>query len=243
MLDAKKFGSYCLQAFTGAIPVSLAAFYRVDEHLDACDFELLGGPYSAHESYVQRYRYIDPLRPHSCFLTGSNVVPLRTGFAAQSEQNNNRYRAFLSQFDLIDVAEVLVVIDNRPVIGISLLRQSAYGFFSRSELRTLQSLQAMLQLAVGGDSMAAGPGEALHEENIALTKREGQLAGLVSRGLSNKQMARELAIAPSTVKTHLDNLFRKFGVANRTELATRLYKGATATTLSASMAEGAFRAS
>jgi len=46
---------------------------------------------------------------------------------------------------------------------------------------------------------------------------------LVRQGLSNKVMARELGIAPSTIKTHLDHLYRKFDVTNRTELVGRLY--------------------
>ena len=36
-------------------------------------------------------------------------------------------------------------------------------------------------------------------------------------GLVNKQIAAELSIAPQTVKFHLTNVYRKLGVANRTE--------------------------
>ncbi len=47
----------------------------------------------------------------------------------------------------------------------------------------------------------------------------GELAVLTSlgRGLVNKQIAAELSIAPQTVKFHLTNVYRKLGVANRTE--------------------------
>ena len=50
-------------------------------------------------------------------------------------------------------------------------------------------------------------------------KELGVLRALVT-GLSNKQIARELWLAEQTVKFHLANIYRKLGVANRTE-ATR----------------------
>jgi DNA-binding NarL/FixJ family response regulator len=57
----------------------------------------------------------------------------------------------------------------------------------------------------------------LHEVQALLTP--GELAVLTSlgRGLVNKQIAAELSIAPQTVKFHLTNVYRKLGVANRTE--------------------------
>ena len=52
-----------------------------------------------------------------------------------------------------------------------------------------------------------------------LSAREHQVLRLVARGLSNKQMARELAITDGTVKIHVRNLCRKVGARNRTQLA------------------------
>lgn len=48
-----------------------------------------------------------------------------------------------------------------------------------------------------------------------LTRRERQIAGLLSQGLSNKQIARDLSIELSTVKNHIHNILVKVGAKNR----------------------------
>jgi DNA-binding NarL/FixJ family response regulator len=52
-----------------------------------------------------------------------------------------------------------------------------------------------------------------------LTERETDVLHLVSKGQSNKAVARELDIGMGTVKTHLKALFQKLGAHNRTEVA------------------------
>lgn len=51
-----------------------------------------------------------------------------------------------------------------------------------------------------------------------LTNREMDLIPLIGRGLNNKQIAKELCIAESTVRHHLSSIYSKLGVANRFEL-------------------------
>ena len=52
-----------------------------------------------------------------------------------------------------------------------------------------------------------------------LTTREADIAKLVSHGLNNKQIARELHLSEGTVKMHLHNIYRKLHLHGRTELA------------------------
>lgn len=57
---------------------------------------------------------------------------------------------------------------------------------------------------------------------VFLTKREKQIASLISDGLSNKQIARSLTIEVSTVKNHVHNILNKMGVNNRVQAVTFL---------------------
>ncbi len=51
-----------------------------------------------------------------------------------------------------------------------------------------------------------------------LTRRESEVAWLVSQGLANQGVAGQLGIREGTVKIHLHNIYRKLRVSNRTEL-------------------------
>ncbi|HRW20056.1 MAG TPA: response regulator transcription factor [Dermatophilaceae bacterium] len=53
----------------------------------------------------------------------------------------------------------------------------------------------------------------------ALSAREREVLELVTQGLANKQIARQLGISERTVKAHLGSVFRHIGVADRTSAA------------------------
>jgi DNA-binding NarL/FixJ family response regulator len=53
--------------------------------------------------------------------------------------------------------------------------------------------------------------------DAGLTRREIEILQLVAEGYSNAQLARMLWVTEQTVKFHLSNIYRKLGVANRTE--------------------------
>ncbi len=62
------------------------------------------------------------------------------------------------------------------------------------------------------------------QELPSLTRRENQVAALVSEGLSNKQIARHLRIALATVKDHMHRVLVKTRLPNRAALAVA-YRG------------------
>jgi len=55
--------------------------------------------------------------------------------------------------------------------------------------------------------------------SVTLTARELEVLQLLAEGLSNKEMARALGVAPRTINFHLDNLYSKLSVSSRTEAA------------------------
>lgn len=64
---------------------------------------------------------------------------------------------------------------------------------------------------------------ALYNEVFAacLTARELEILALVARGLSAKQIAQRIAIAPRTVERHIENTRLKVRARNRAHLVTR----------------------
>lgn len=69
-----------------------------------------------------------------------------------------------------------------------------------------------------GDKVKEDPVRRNHLLQL-LTRREQEVATLVSSGASNKQIARMLNISDRTVKSHLTTTFQKLGITDRLHLA------------------------
>jgi LuxR family transcriptional regulator, maltose regulon positive regulatory protein len=52
-----------------------------------------------------------------------------------------------------------------------------------------------------------------------LTKREAEILAILEKGLTNREIADCFSLSERTVKWHLQNIFAKLGVGNRTEAA------------------------
>jgi two-component system nitrate/nitrite response regulator NarL len=60
-----------------------------------------------------------------------------------------------------------------------------------------------------------------------LTRRETEVYGLLSQGLSNKEIAMALFISESTAKVHVRHILKKLGVRTRTEAALKAAEGSS----------------
>lgn len=63
------------------------------------------------------------------------------------------------------------------------------------------------------------------DELSELSSREREVLRLLSDGLTDREIARALAISPRTVESHVSNVLRKLGVRNRAEAAQRYRSG------------------
>jgi DNA-binding NarL/FixJ family response regulator len=61
-------------------------------------------------------------------------------------------------------------------------------------------------------------------DETGLTARELEVLEMVARGLPNRTVAEQLFLSDQTVKRHLRKVYRKLGVANRTEAALTAYR-------------------
>lgn len=64
----------------------------------------------------------------------------------------------------------------------------------------------------------ASPGQSLAEP---LSERELEVLHLIALGRTNQEIARQLIVAPGTIKSHTASIYRKLDVANRTEAVAR----------------------
>ena len=89
----------------------------------------------------------------------------------------------------------------------SALVQAVRAVHGGQVLLAPEAAEAMLASAHG----APGP--------VPLTEREREVLALIASGRSNREIARSLAVAEKTVKTHVSNVLMKLGVQDRTQAA------------------------
>lgn len=134
----------------------------------------------------------------------------------------------------------LILTEDPPEKGLlGYLRAGARGVFSKSETG---AILAKAIRVVAADEIWAGrkvltrviqelSARAVRDERLRglltsrLTPRELRIAELVARGRNNREIAEKLRLSEKTVKNHLSNIYQKFGLRNRTHLATLLLRG------------------
>jgi DNA-binding NarL/FixJ family response regulator len=92
-------------------------------------------------------------------------------------------------------------------------------------IRAVHKGESLIEPAIAGrvlDRFAELSRQAQTAEG--LSDRELEVLTLMARGTSNKNIASELNIGESTVKTHIQNIFQKLGVNARTEAVTEAVK-------------------
>jgi NarL family two-component system response regulator LiaR len=73
-----------------------------------------------------------------------------------------------------------------------------------------EATEVLINLATRSRTQPARP-------DFDLTDREAQVLALMTEGITNRQIAQQLEISPSTVKAYVSNVLSKLGVSSRTE--------------------------
>jgi len=84
-----------------------------------------------------------------------------------------------------------------------------------------QAFSELSRDADGAPAKRARELQAIQHPNASLSARERTIVFLMSNGLSNKEIARELRIAPETVKSHAKSIFWKLTVRSRAQAVGR----------------------
>lgn len=135
---------------------------------------------------------------------------------------------------LPDLRLVALILDDTDEGVISWAEAGVAGFVTRES--SLEELMAVVEcVAQGGASCPPRAVGALvsrlatladarrpHGRTAHLTRREREVVSLIDRGLSNKQIARELHIELATVKNHVHSVLDKLHVERRGAAAAAL---------------------
>jgi non-specific serine/threonine protein kinase len=82
-------------------------------------------------------------------------------------------------------------------------------------------LERALEYVLSGEESGPAKGETAEPTaaNGLLTRRQREVATMISRGLSNQRIAAELTLSERTVETHVHKILKRLGLRSRTQLA------------------------
>jgi DNA-binding NarL/FixJ family response regulator len=133
---------------------------------------------------------------------------------------------------------LLLTTFDTPELVVEGLRAGASGYLlkdcSAEELCTavravargqvLLQVSSAAQLLAGLQVKAPGTGDVLlspEVEKIGLTARELEVVRLIAQGRNNTEIAAELFVSDATVKTHINHIFSKLGVRDRSQVIVK----------------------
>jgi DNA-binding NarL/FixJ family response regulator len=117
---------------------------------------------------------------------------------------------------------IVTMLDDAEVIR-KVTEQRVDGFISKSAAR--YQMVAALRNVMAGEFVQLNPvpslptPDALAVQHPGLTERQREVMNLVGKGLSNKEIAKQLGISPFTVRLHVSAVLTELGVKSRSAIA------------------------
>lgn len=184
----------------------------------------------SHNEYLKYYHKIDDL-----FLKAFNTsIPKRsTDIMNYSSWEKTE---FFNDFQLKNKYYYVALCDihykNKLISSISLIRDQKSIDFNLKELIFLKLLSPHIgsqlqKLVVIKELKSLNKKKYVdiiknNQNKYGLTDRESEIVTLIFKGYSNSNISDELFISIDTVKKHINNIFKKTAVTNRTELISLL---------------------
>lgn len=131
-------------------------------------------------------------------------------------------RVIRRDFSDTEVIALTSVLEDNAVVGA--IRAGAIGYLLK-DTEADELVRAIKAAASGQVQLSPRAAERLMREIRApespekLTDRETEVLRLLAEGKANKEIARELSISETTVKTHVSNILMKLDVPSRTQAA------------------------
>ncbi|GGA20279.1 helix-turn-helix transcriptional regulator [Psychrobacillus lasiicapitis] len=222
--DPVRYRKNVLNALSNIFGYTESIFWLPNKQGDLIDPILNNVKDKVISEYLEFFQPLDVLIPNNLSLrTDNHVVKIGDIMSLSNFAETNFYKEFFLKHQYIDEIGMYIFNKNNIVGVIGLVRKEGENYFSEQDRNRLRLLIKPIESAFNAyEILSLSSPNRKKEEH--LTARERELIQLVKQGFSNKEISEILFISINTVKKHLQNLYQKLNVTNRTELCYRIFK-------------------
>ena len=219
----RHFQRQALQLVNRLVPLTSSGFYLVGDDISNRWVVLENLDESLESLYFEQFQQHDPLSPDRFVNSEVCVACIDEQLTEAELLESVYYREFMRPLGHRHVADMFFRYTGEIIAVLTMIRASELGHFTQRELALLRDTQPFLEYTLNTVYL---PRRYRQRDTVqqlyALSDRELEVLELIMGGASNKVIARDLSLALATVKTHVQNLFRKVGVPSRTALSARI---------------------
>jgi DNA-binding CsgD family transcriptional regulator len=200
---------------------SAAIFYWIDRSVEMRDVSLFGISPQSFTYYLGGMDDCDPLSVKRLVEGQKRVSTLQLDREIVPRGDYDRYQAYLCESRITDVLDFVFWSGETAFAGLGVLKTPIDPPFLSDQFGMAQSMQRYLEFNLSGHPRLKQ--QQLHQKlscAYRLTDREIEVIQLLRCGYTNNDIAAELGIALTTVKTHVTRIFEKLGVENRTSMVS-----------------------
>lgn len=215
----ESFKNDILKIISGQLNYHHLLFWEVENQELNCSPILHNIPEYSLDNYLNHFKDYDPLHPIN--MDNQPTLQLMEHNVNVETSKSHFYKSvFLKEHNFKDEMGMYLKNNDNSYAIIGFLRSTDEPYFNEKDILILHYIkQSIENIYLLNNYASPSP-------SIIMTNREEELLTYVSKGFTNSEIAQQLYISENTVKKHLQNLYRKFEVSNRTQLVFAAQKRA-----------------
>jgi len=207
----------------GAFQAKSSILYWIEDGSRMLVIDAFGPCTQSMNRYLRDMKACDPLNIERLVSSRKRVATIGNDRDLAPINEFERYSVYMQDSGFCDVMDFVFWNGEDAFAGLGILKSPEDPPITSEALRVGWAMQPYLEY-----NLSRHPQRREYERQrllrrvYGMTRREIEIANLISMGLTNQDIAEDLGIGLGTVKTHLLRVFQKLGVSNRTMLSMRI---------------------
>lgn len=220
-VEDNNFRKEVLLAFEKLFGFHKMNFWLCDEQNNLFDPVTINIDKDITKDYLDNYLEADPVLPHKL----KHIIPKRRVIGLLDlpkieYEKNDYFNSFMKKYGIYNNTAIFLVKDSQ-VVGLVDISSRNKKKINENKVMCLEIISRYLAQRFHEHLLLKKTGNFFFENS--LTPREREVLRYVQKGFSNKQIADMLFISVNTVKKHVQSLYDKFEVNNRTSLCFKVH--------------------